>query len=340
MKILAVTCMRNEGPYCLEWIAHHRATGFTDFLIYTHDCTDGTDEILDLLPFVTHVPFEPAEGKSPQWRAMQLADKHPLMKTTDWAMFFDCDEFLCLAAPLSCVRDLIVSTPDNTDAIAVQWRLFGSSGLINWNEGLTLERFTMAAPIDLALPAGHFFKSLFRPSKFQKLGVHRPKNKGREIMNWMLGGTQSASLAFAGDDKRINLFGLVQAPVNARLNHYSTRSVTEFMIKRERGLPNRKTKSIDLSYWAERNFNTGKDSSIQSMLPPTKSALSDLQNLPDVDEKVKKAIELHHATFDTAMTDPSAVMLFLHLSLLTGSAAPTKQAINHHLARLLAAKSN
>jgi hypothetical protein len=66
MDILAVTCMRNEGPYCVEWIAHHRAAGFTKFLIYTHDCTDGTDALLDLLPDVTHVSFTVVEGKSSQ----------------------------------------------------------------------------------------------------------------------------------------------------------------------------------------------------------------------------------------------------------------------------------
>jgi len=99
-RILAVTCMRNEGPYCLEWIAHHRAAGVTDFLIFTHDCTDGTPELLDLLGDVTHVPFLPEGDKSVQWQAMRLADRHDLMKQADWALFFDCDEFLCLEAPM------------------------------------------------------------------------------------------------------------------------------------------------------------------------------------------------------------------------------------------------
>ncbi|MFN4129742.1 MAG: glycosyltransferase family 2 protein, partial [Paracoccaceae bacterium] len=44
-----VTTMKNEGPFILEWIAYHRAIGVDDFLIYTNDCTDGTDTMLDLL---------------------------------------------------------------------------------------------------------------------------------------------------------------------------------------------------------------------------------------------------------------------------------------------------
>jgi hypothetical protein len=334
MNIMAVTCMRNEAPYCLEWIAHHRAAGFTNFLIYTHDCTDGTDTLLDLLPGVTHVPFQSTDGKSPQWSAMKLADKHPLMKATAWAMFFDCDEFLCLAAPLTSVTDLIRSVPENTDAIALQWRLFGSSGLVDWSAGLTLERFEMAAPSDLALPAGHFFKALFQPSKFQKLGVHRPKNKKAHLPSWNLGGTVTAPHTFASDDGRINLFGLTSSPAAAWLNHYSTRSVTEFLVKRERGLPNRQSKNINLSYWAERNFNTVKDLSIQSMIHSTREVLEELQSLDGVAVHVNLGVKTHQSVFEHAMKIPKNVMFFLHLSLLSGSKSPSKMEIEQHLVRL------
>ena len=337
MDILAVTCMRNEGPYCVEWIAHHRAAGFTRFLIYTHDCTDGTDVLLDLLPDVTHVSFTVVEGKSSQWRAMQLADKHPLMAETDWAMFFDCDEFLCLQAPMLTIRDLLTTVQDDTDAIALQWRLFGSSGETNWTSGLTIERFTHAAPLDFNLPAGCFFKTLFRPSKFQKIGVHRPKNKKNGTQNWLLGGTQAAAPAFTNDDKRINLFGLVGEKPIAWLNHYSTKSVTEFMVKRERGLPNRRTKNIDLSYWAERNFNTIEDHTIKPMLPSTMDAYTELLKVEGVSELVLQAEKMHQETFDTLMKQRESVMLFLHLSLLNGSEAPNSKDVHAHLKRLAAA---
>ena len=44
-----VGCMKNEAPYIVEWVAYHRAMGVDNFLIYTNDCTDGTDELLDVL---------------------------------------------------------------------------------------------------------------------------------------------------------------------------------------------------------------------------------------------------------------------------------------------------
>ena len=49
--------MKNEGPYILEWIAHHLSVGFGHFLVVTNDCEDGTDEILLALQrrgLVTH----------------------------------------------------------------------------------------------------------------------------------------------------------------------------------------------------------------------------------------------------------------------------------------------
>ena len=48
-RTVIITCMKNEGPFILEWIAYHRAIGVDDFLVYTNDCNDGTDELLDLL---------------------------------------------------------------------------------------------------------------------------------------------------------------------------------------------------------------------------------------------------------------------------------------------------
>ena len=40
LRITAVTCVKNEGPFLLEWIAFHRIIGVTDFLFYSNDCSD------------------------------------------------------------------------------------------------------------------------------------------------------------------------------------------------------------------------------------------------------------------------------------------------------------
>ena len=45
-RTVIVTCMKNEGPFILEWIAYHRMIGVDDFLVYTNDCDDGTDSLV------------------------------------------------------------------------------------------------------------------------------------------------------------------------------------------------------------------------------------------------------------------------------------------------------
>ena len=49
MRATAVLTVRNEGAFLLEWLAHHKGIGFTDFLVFSNDCDDGTDAMLDRL---------------------------------------------------------------------------------------------------------------------------------------------------------------------------------------------------------------------------------------------------------------------------------------------------
>lgn len=73
-RALIVTCMRDEGPFILEWLAHHKSIGFTDFLIYSNDCEDGTDQILDRLHEmreITHIPNPPLGKKRCNGRPFQ-----------------------------------------------------------------------------------------------------------------------------------------------------------------------------------------------------------------------------------------------------------------------------
>ena len=75
LTITAITCVKDEGPFLLEWIAYHRLIGVTDFLIYSNDCSDGTAELLDALAAkggLTHLP-NPAKGRNYQMEALKHA---------------------------------------------------------------------------------------------------------------------------------------------------------------------------------------------------------------------------------------------------------------------------
>ena len=97
MKITAILTVRNEGAFLLEWLAHHRAIGFTDFLVFSNDCDDGTDAMLDRLAslgWLAHVPNPGPHPKGPQWQALKAAEAHPLVTGADWLMHIDVDEFV------------------------------------------------------------------------------------------------------------------------------------------------------------------------------------------------------------------------------------------------------
>ncbi|MEO0654454.1 MAG: glycosyltransferase family 2 protein, partial [Pseudomonadota bacterium] len=91
-RITAVSMMKDEGPYAIEWVAHHMAVGFTDFVIYTNDCTDGTDAMLRRMQdmgLVQHRENRIAKGAKPQPSAIRHAQEDPAVRDSDWVMVFD-----------------------------------------------------------------------------------------------------------------------------------------------------------------------------------------------------------------------------------------------------------
>ena len=74
------------------------------------------------------------------------------------------------------------------------------------------------------------------------------------------------------------------------------------------------------------------------MLLSTLDEHEQLLELSGVSEMVHKAEGLHKESFDRLMKQRDAVMLFIHLSLLSGRVAPSQKAINTNLKRLSAAK--
>ncbi|MGH1464720.1 MAG: glycosyltransferase family 2 protein [Cognatishimia sp.] len=311
MRILCVTTVRDEGPYLLEWIAHHRAAGVTDFLIYSNDCDDGTHEMLKTLQMagiVRHVPHEKVGGQSIQWQALKAAWKHPLRQKADWILVSDVDEFVNIKVGDHGFADLIGAVSPEADAIVMQWRLFGSSGVVDLDDKPVTQQFTQAIPAAETYPiAASLCKTLFKPKgPFNMFGVHRPKQKDlakarRPIM--VDGSGRFLPEVFATTPARISMYGLPPGRDLVEINHYAVRSATAFMLKRARGLPNRK-KDIGLNYWVERNFNTEADRSIAAMRPATQAVFDKMLELPGLRKLYDDALAWHQAQFAALITDP------------------------------------
>ncbi|KKC24002.1 hypothetical protein WP12_21810 [Sphingomonas sp. SRS2] len=211
---------RNEGPYLVEWIAFHRLMGFERIIIYSNDSDDGSDDLLDRLAacgLIEHRIWPGVEGRSSQISAYQDAT---VRCETRWIAFLDLDEYLNLKDDASIGGFLARFDPD-VAAIALNWRLFGSAGLIDHAPGLLTERFTRASPLDH--PFSRQIKTIAVASEIYRITAHR--------VRLMRGRYADASGAPLDPGRGF-------APVRyerVQVNHYVLKSRAEFERKRSRG---------------------------------------------------------------------------------------------------------
>lgn len=343
MTVIGMTCLRNEAPYIVDWIAHHRTLGMDHFLICSHDCEDGSDQLLDALAnegVVTHLPFEPSGDKTVQWQALKRLDKHQALKSYDWAIFFDLDEYLNLPKSTAKMADMLARC-DDADGVAVPWRFHGSAGLEEFEDAPVTARFTWAAPRDLHYPLGHLFKSFIRPKAFRQLGVHRPRHKKNSAPRWRMGDGTEISGPVGADDKAITLYGYPKIgsagmPV---FNHYSLRSAEEFLLKRDRGLPNHADRELGADYWAERNWNTEEDGTIQRFAQPVAEERQRLMDLPGVLKAHERGFEWHKKKIKKLRQNIENVRFLWRLSLLSGSTPPDQIRVRKYIQDQMAARA-
>lgn len=318
MRFLAILTLRNEASFLLEWLAHHRACGFTDFLVFSNDCTDGTDLMLDRLQAMgqlTHIRNDGPHEEGPQWAALKAADKHPLVKAADWILFFDIDEFVNIHVGDHSLAALLAALPDAT-AIPLTWRLFGNAGVISYEDRPVTQVFTKAAPAVLHWPwRAAMFKTLFRnDGAYKKLGVHRPRSpQAIDNQRWFDGSGRE----LPNDYHRGRIFSpfgrdnyqLVQ------LNHYALGAMESYLVKCDRGRANRDASSFDMGYWVERNFCDADDSTISALAPRSAPLLAQLHADPLLAELHHKAVHWRKQRFRALMQEETWRSLFGRLML-------------------------
>lgn len=274
--------MRNEAPFILEWIAYHRAIGFTDFVIFSNDCDDGTDLMLDRLQqmgIVTHIP-NPRRGKKPvQWTALKRAANHPVVKKSDWIFVADVDEFLNIHVGAGRLDDLFAACPA-VDGFRLSWRMFGANRRSRFEDQPVMRQFTAAAPDRLIWPwRAVQFKSLYRnTAPMRKLGVHEPQS-------------HSTAQIWVDDNGKVtnSVQGTVMIHTGSRyglaqINHYALGAAESFLVKCDRGKPNHSDQSIDLAYWLDRNLNEAEDTSILRHADATAAGMAELLADPVIAE--------------------------------------------------------
>ncbi|MEM7440881.1 MAG: glycosyltransferase family 2 protein [Pseudomonadota bacterium] len=303
-RVCLITTMKNEGPFILEWIAYHRAIGVDDFLVYTNDCTDCTDTLLQKLQdkgILQHRnnPFK-GTGLKPQHAALQAAEKEPIITDAKWVACTDVDEYINVKVGDGTLNALFTAVPD-ANMIAMTWRLFGNADVHDFDEDFIIGQFTQCAPELARKPHQAWgFKTIFQNiGLFKKMGVHRPKGLNPQLwekINWVNGSGQPMPKETFRNAWRSTTstygYDLVQ------LNHYAVRSAESFLVKRDRGRVNHVDRDQGLAYWFRMNNNLEEETSITRMIPKAREEFDRLMSDPEIAALHNEAVKRHRSKIE------------------------------------------
>lgn len=336
MTDLAILCVRNEGAFLLDWLAHHRAVGFDDVLVFSNDCQDGTDALLDRLAAlgrVTHVRNDgPYDKGGIQFTALKAAAKHDLVAQADWILPLDIDEFVNIHTGDGTLSALRAALPEAT-AITLTWRLFGNDGHVRFEDRPVPEIFTKAAPEILHWPwRAAMFKTLYaNDGTYRKPGVHRPRDPAPdkvEAARWY----DCAGRLLGDRFKTRQLFSPYGRPnyTLAQLNHYPLGAMESYVLKADRGRAVHSDHLLGLDYWTERNWCVEEDTTIARYSAARAAEKAALMQDPTLAELHQRAVAWRHARFEALMRQEPYRALFGRLLM-----APPARAISPQAARFL-----
>lgn len=283
--------MKDEGPYVVEWIAHHLALGFTEIVVYTNDCSDGTDLILKRLEAmnigVHHRDNIIREGMKPHPSMLKAAVKEDVVLKSDWLLVLDADEFLTINHPVGTLDGLVSDlNAMNAHAMVITWRIFGSSGVRDWSRQPVTEQFTWAAPP--FWNKGWGTKTLLRfDPKHLRLGMHRPVIKAHfretdypESVLWLNGSGKPMEewFKFRGWRSIRRTLGYDWA----QMNHYAIKSMDAFSLRKYRGNANLKKDKYNADYWALQDRNEVQDFAVQRHKPAQDAIIAKLLSDPEI----------------------------------------------------------
>lgn len=297
-RVTIVTMAKDEGPYVLEWVAHHHVLGFTDILAYTNDCSDGTDEMFDALAecgLVTRFDNPHWKDKPPQSRALHWAEVTPYVMGSDWLLVMDLDEFVSIRVGGHHVDDLIDGIVERgATGMCLTWRFFGSAGETAFGDGPVTERLTQAA--NDRFVKGFGIKTLFKTDPHMALAIHRPYLKIRFVrsdagkdypVEWLNGSGQPLD----GRDLKWRLNTHQNGYALAQMNHYGVKSREEFLLRRLRGDVLDNHSKYDSEYFGVFDRNEIEDRSALSLKEKRDDLIAQLMQIP----RVRAAAELIEA---------------------------------------------
>lgn len=313
-KVCAVTCMKNEGPFVLEWVAYHRAIGVTDFLVFTNDCDDGTTEILDRLDamgIVRHLPNPSSAigSNRHQGRALEYARYHSEFRDADWVVSMDVDEFINVHVGKGTLGELFEAC-DGANVISLSHLDFGSGGIEAFEDDFVMSTFMTCADPKPQINERRGIKTFINRSAPRfRLSNHRPffADPDDPDLRWVNGSGRGVGPRFRKSDAKGLPTGDCYAL--AQINHYPVRSMESYLAKSERGnvvVPNC---HVGLEYWSKRDCNETEETSIFDRVALGWDERVILISDPQLKSLHNAAVNRHRQKIEALKLDPEMTLL-------------------------------
>lgn len=259
-RILAMSCMKDEGPFILEWLAWHKAMGLTDLYVFTNDCSDGTDLLLDRLEEMGELKHLPNPAKVTETAALQpfalkYMQQFRAFQEADFFISFDVDEFFNVRVGDGTFAALFEAVPE-FDVLSVSEILHGANGNEHYRPGWLTEMFPRHRTLEPgSRKAKVGVKSIVRLSdRVAQVRNHRPDLRA-DLSDpvWLDGsGQRMPELLEQADQNGADCRGRYAL---ASLEHFALRSLESFLVKMDRGGVVRGMMASP-RYWRMRNTNS------------------------------------------------------------------------------------
>lgn len=237
--------VKNEFQDIASWIAWHFAIGVDKMFIYDDWSDDGTFDIIKIACESYNIELSRTDKQKTTnfyWRqcdSYKDACEKACSQGFSWIGFLDGDEYVYLEDAAS-INDFL-SCFDNYNAVALNWKIYGSSQRVIKTKIPTYEAFTYHCNLDLG--DCELVKSFVRPEMYtyEYTDPHRFKMQEEKYAS-----ADGELVSWKGATKRIVWKG-------AWINHYICRSMEHYIDRIKRRL------GADLSnstgYWDHFNRN-------------------------------------------------------------------------------------
>lgn len=289
MHYLAVCAIfRDEARYLAEWLTHYELQGVEHFYLYDDQSTDHPEKVL--APWVARgmVTLEPVRWAS---RRQAYAYNHCIRmrrKEAHWIGFFDIDEFAFARARTETLAE-IMPRYERFPGLGINWVCYGSSGFEQAPGPLVTTSYQLCGAMDFRTNEPAFLKeghptdkvTSYYPYNAHIKSIVQPNEVERMISpHSFLYRNDARAVGPSGqplEDSTLNAFNERLETSVLRVNHYWSKSLSEFRAKLDRPrADNDEHYGDNIAFIREAGMNLKHDPAIL----PWSKALADRLDLP------------------------------------------------------------